>query len=416
MKYHVSRREFLAGAGGLAVGAAAGGLVVGASEGQAASADAPDLSFVPFEGAHQTGITQHPVPAQGLMASFTVLATDRAHLKEMFLELTEEIRGLMAGVPPEQRDSAYPPTDSGILGPTPAPDDLSIIVSVGAGLFDDRYGLSDQRPRELVQMPFIANDRLDPARSHGDLLLTISSQHTDHVIFALRQLMRRTRREMTLKWVIDGFNRRSDPTDTTTGSPRNLLGFVDGTANLPTEAELMDRHVWTAGGHNGEPRVDHRRVVPGGARHPHDRRVLGPHPARRAGGPHRPPEDQRRPARRRPRDRRPRLRRRSRRARSRRSTPTSAWPTRARRRPTPTSSCGAGSRTRAATTAPGQLDQGLAFVCFQKSIATGFLAVQNRLNGEPLEEYIRPEGGGYFFALPGVTTADGYLAQGLLDA
>ena len=55
-------------------------------------------------------------------------------------------------------------------------------------------------------------------------------------------------------------------------------------------------------------------------------------------------------------------------------------------------------------------------MCFQKSIETGFLAVQNRLNGEPLEEYIRPEGGGYFFALPGVTTAGGYLGQGLLDA
>ena len=64
----------------------------------------------------------------------------------------------------------------------------------------------------------------------------------------------------------------------------------------------------------------------------------------------------------------------------------------------------------------GQLDQGLAFVCFQRSIETGFLAVQNRLDGEPLEEYIRPEGGGFFFALPGVTTAGGYLAQGLLDA
>ena len=78
MKARVSRREFLAGAGGIAVGAAAGGIAVGASQGQAApSADDPHLSFVPFAGPHQTGITEHPVPAQGLMASFTVLATDR---------------------------------------------------------------------------------------------------------------------------------------------------------------------------------------------------------------------------------------------------------------------------------------------------------------------------------------------------
>ncbi len=61
----------------------------------------------------------------------------------------------------------------------------------------------------------------------------------------------------------------------------------------------------------------------------------------------------------------------------------------------------------------GQLDQGLAFVSYQRSLAT-FLAVTERLNGEPLEEYIRPEGGGFFFALPGVPTDGASLAQKLL--
>jgi deferrochelatase/peroxidase EfeB len=408
-----SRREFLAGAGGLAVGAAAGGLAVGASQEQAAGADSPHLEFVPFEGAHQTGITSQPVPAQGLMASFTVLATDRAHLREMFRELTDEIRGLMAGEPPEQRDSAYPPTDSGILGPTPAPDDLSVIVSVGASLFDDRYGLAERRPRELVRMPFIANDRLDPARSHGDLLLTISSQHTDHVIFALRQLMRRTRREMTLAWVIDGFNRRSDPTDRTTGSPRNLLGFVDGTANLHTDAELMDRYVWTAGGRDGEP-----EWTTGGSYHVvrvirmlvefWDRTPLAEQEAlmgrRKISGA---PLDGAHET----------------------DVPDYAADPRGEVTPLDAHIRLANPRTAKSQEnlilrrgfsytrgydGAGQLDQGLAFVSFQKSIATGFLAVQTRLNGEPLEEYIRPEGGGYFFALPGVPTADGYLGQGLL--
>ena len=66
-------------------------------------------------------------------------------------------------------------------------------------------------------------------------------------------------------------------------------------------------------------------------------------------------------------------------------------------------------------TANGQLDQGLLFVCFQRDLAKGFIAVQQRLNGEALEEYIKPIGGGFYFALPGVTRADGWLAEGLLS-
>ena len=38
----------------------------------------------------------------------------------------------------------------------------------------------------------------------------------------------------------------------------------------------------------------------------------------------------------------------------------------------------------------GQLDMGLLFVCFQADLEKGFVTVQNRLIGEPLEEYIAP--------------------------
>ena len=50
---------------------------------------------------------------------------------------------------------------------------------------------------------------------------------------------------------------------------------------------------------------------------------------------------------------------------------------------------------------------------FQRRLAQ-FVNTQARLAGEPLEEYIRPEGGGFYFALPGVTTAGGILGEGLL--
>jgi deferrochelatase/peroxidase EfeB len=62
----------------------------------------------------------------------------------------------------------------------------------------------------------------------------------------------------------------------------------------------------------------------------------------------------------------------------------------------------------------GLLDEGLLFVCFQRDLEAGFVTVQNRLSGEPLEEYIQTVGGGYFFAPPGVTSADGILGGSLL--
>jgi hypothetical protein len=38
------------------------------------------------------------------------------------------------------------------------------------------------------------------------------------------------------------------------------------------------------------------------------------------------------------------------------------------------------------------------------------------LTEEFRKEYIRPVGGGFYFALPGVASADGYLGEGLLSA
>jgi deferrochelatase/peroxidase EfeB len=65
-------------------------------------------------------------------------------------------------------------------------------------------------------------------------------------------------------------------------------------------------------------------------------------------------------------------------------------------------------------TPSGQLDMGLLFACFQADLEAGFVTVQTRLNGEPLEEYIKPVGGGYYFALPGVADENTYLGENLL--
>ena len=145
----VSRRGFLkAGAAGGAALLGAPALLAACAEaeedGRGSGSAVAEPRFVEFYGEHQAGIAPAYIPPLGLMAAFKVLSPDRAALRETFRELTDEIQGLMSGRPPAVRGEAFPPTDSGILGAAPGPDNLSVVVSVGASLFDDRYGLADK--------------------------------------------------------------------------------------------------------------------------------------------------------------------------------------------------------------------------------------------------------------------------------
>ena len=368
---------------------------------------------VPFQGDRQPGVDT-PAAHFGLLAAFNLVSDDRARLARSLRDLTDEARGLMEVRPPPRRDTAYPPTETGILGPEGRADGLAVTLSVGASLFDDRFGLADRRPRELVRMPFLANDRLDPAQSHGDLLLALSADQPDVLLHALRQLMRRTRDNLVLHWMLDGYNRPDARPAPGRTDNRNLLGFKDGTANLDiTDKALMDELVWV-GADDGEPAwavggsyqavriirmfvefwdrtpLNEQQKIIGrdkgsGAPLGKDREGDDPGYAEDPAGQGVPLDAHIRMA-------NPR-------------TPETAGSRILRR----------GFNFSRGFDAAGRLDQGLAFVSYQRSLANGFLAVQARLKGEPLEEYILPVGGGFFFALPGVTSGDTWLGQRLLD-
>ena len=151
---------------------------------------------ITFHGEHQAGILS-PVARQSATLAFDVIAADRNELTDLLRTITDRARFLTGGGMPEPVGITAPPSDSGVLGATVVPDGLLAMVGVGASLFDDRFGLADRKPKELETMPFLANDRLDPKLTHGDISIILEAGHNDTVQFALRQLMRRTRSELT---------------------------------------------------------------------------------------------------------------------------------------------------------------------------------------------------------------------------
>jgi deferrochelatase/peroxidase EfeB len=393
------RRSFLRRA---AMGA---GLTVAAGAGLGASAAVTDsTSPVPFHGPNQAAILRQP-PTQTVVASFDVVAESKAELTDLFRTITDRARFLTGGGAPAALGITGPPADSGVLGPVVPGGDLGVILGAGASLFDDRFGLAKLKPAKLKPMQMFPNDALDPAQCHGDLSLTLTANANDTVLHALRDITRATRGGMQLRWRMNGFSSPPRPS----GTPRNLMGFKDGTAN--PEGSELDSLLWTSGG--GEPawtaggsyqvvrmirmlvefwdRVSlteqenmfgrrrdtgapldgtDEKDVPRYAEDPIGTVIPLTSHIRKA-NPRTPETDNSRLLRR------------------------------------------AVNYDRGVDS-NGNLDMGLLFVCYQQDLERQFEAVQTRLADEPLADYISPFGGGYFFALPGVTGPEDHYGRSLL--
>ena len=237
-----SRRNFLRGAiSGAAGTALAGGVLIGGAKADADAAtaatggggQAAEPSY-PFHGAHQAGVlTPGPAAKQAFTcaAAFDCVAGGQAGLTGLLRTLTTRARFLTSGGTPPDLGVGQPPSDSDVLGPTVPADGLTVTLSVGSSLFDDRYGLTSRKPLKLTPMRVFPNDALEPAWLHGDLLVQLCANHPDAIHHAIRDITRHTRGGMALRWKIEGYNSPPRPS----GTSRNLLGFKDGTAN-PTGA------------------------------------------------------------------------------------------------------------------------------------------------------------------------------------
>jgi deferrochelatase/peroxidase EfeB len=409
---NVDRRKFLQGiAAGAAGTALTGGTLIGGARADAATAPGPtQAERYPFHGPHQAGIlTPGPAvkQASAMFAAFDLTVRTRAELAALLHTLTTRARFLTTGGVPDALGIGHPPADSDILGPVLPADGLTVTVSLGSGVFDDRFGLAAAKPLRLTPMPVFPDDSPDPAQMHGDLLVQLCANNPDTVHHAIRDIAKHTRGGMALRWKMQGYNSPPRPS----GTSRNLLGFKDGTANPTgdTAADLvwvddpaeppwaqcgsyqvvrlirMLVEFWDRVSLNEQEGMFGRRRDSGA---PLDGTVETDLPDYRAD-----PQGSVIPA-----DAHIRL--------ANPRTPATDDQRLVRR----------SYNYDLGIDLNGDIQAGHLFVAYQQDVQRQFETVQHRLAGEPLVDYVQPFGGGYFYALPGLADPDDWYARRLLTS
>ncbi|MFJ8532772.1 iron uptake transporter deferrochelatase/peroxidase subunit [Streptomyces sp. NPDC093591] len=252
-----SRRALIGwGGAGLALGAAAaGGAVAMARDGDsgdAAPAGAETGAAIAFHGAHQAGIAT-PVQDRLHFAAFDVKTDDRAEFVQMLKDWTAAARRMTAGQ--AVGEGAYgglaeaPPDDTGeALGLKPSR--LTLTIGFGPSLFEkygEAFGIADARPEALVELPKFAGDNLDRNRSGGDLCIQACADDPQVAVHAIRNLARIGFGKVVIKWSQLGFGKTSSTTPEEQ-TPRNLMGFKDGTRNIAgTQTDRLEKFVWVGG-------------------------------------------------------------------------------------------------------------------------------------------------------------------------
>jgi deferrochelatase/peroxidase EfeB len=251
----LSRRKLFGAAGVTAavVGAASAGALAGR-----ASASSSELGLhqpVPFRGERQAGIV---TAAQDRMhfASFDV-TTDKvedvvAMLREWTLMAERMTQGDEAVADGAIGLNPYaPPADTGEALGLPA-SALTLTIGFGPSFFEkdgkDRFGIANQRPAGLADLPKFTNEILEPAKCGGDICVQACANDPQVAVHAIRNLARVGFGTVAVRYSQLGFGRTSSTTREQ-ATPRNMLGFKDGTNNIKAEdSATLDKNVWVAKG------------------------------------------------------------------------------------------------------------------------------------------------------------------------
>lgn len=239
----LSRREFLKKAGltgaGAIVGASAIGGIVG-SQLNTVKKEVDGDNKVPFYGKYQSGVTA-PTPMQKNVY-FVVLnleTTDKSKVIKLFKDWTSYASNLTQGinVDVESQNHALPPKDTGETDGL-NPYRLSLTFGISRQ-FLKKLNLEKKEMKTFIDFPPFPKEQLEERYTGGDIVVQACADDEQVCFHAIRNLIRKGRNVVTMKWSQSGFTAIGDGKMT----PRNLFGFKDGTANVTTQPDY-EKVVW----------------------------------------------------------------------------------------------------------------------------------------------------------------------------
>ena len=237
----MDRREFLKKAGiggaGLALGLS-GASAFFANKEQGSRNIADGQEEISFYGKHQAGITT-PMQKNIYFVVLDLRTTDKNELIQLFKEWTDYSQKLVNGelVKKDGSNALLPPSDTGeTVGLNPYRLTLTFGVSAS---FLAKLGLEKKRPKLFRDLPAFPKEQLRDQYTGGDIVIQACADDEQVAFHAVRNLIRKGRNKVTMKWSQSGFAAIGDRMET----PRNLFGFKDGTANVTTEKDF-DKVVW----------------------------------------------------------------------------------------------------------------------------------------------------------------------------
>lgn len=237
----MDRREFLKKAGiggaGLALGLS-GASAFFANKEQGSKNIADGQEEISFYGKHQAGITT-PMQKNIYFVVLDLRTTDKNELIQLFKDWTDYSKKLVNGdlVKKDGSNALLPPSDTGeTVGLNPYRLTLTFGVSAS---FLTKLGLEKKRPKLFRDLPAFPKEQLREQYTGGDIVIQACADDEQVAFHAIRNLIRKGRNKVTMKWSQSGFAAIGDRMET----PRNLFGFKDGTANVTTEKDF-DKVVW----------------------------------------------------------------------------------------------------------------------------------------------------------------------------